>query len=118
MNLKLEKVWEHTKIRLGDNTTIVKEIYEIGHYEVERTTETYEDATTKEWFRTGRDTAAEFIPEIDFQSDPAETPESEFVVITPGRWTLTAKELEQLIAGYQEALDVVRILTEAFIKRG
>lgn len=113
--MELKKVGEWTKIRLGDNTVIVKEVFEIGHYEIERTTETYEDGTQKEWFRTARDTDAEFCPEIEFQSVGGER---EFVAITPGSWEVTVDELKQLIAGYQEALEAIGVLTEAFIKKG
>lgn len=118
MKLELVKVYERNKINMGLNIITIKEAYEIGGYEVDHITKIYEDGSQYESFRIGVDIDQEYLPEITYEYDPGSSPEKRFLIMTKGYGELIPEEAEKMISGYQEAIEVVRILTEAFIMKG
>lgn len=109
--MELRKVDERTKISLVDNTTKTGITYEIGGYEVDQYITLYEDGSTWESFRVGRNIEEWYLPDLEFGNDGHS---KDFQIVTKAYGVLSPEEVKEVIKGYQEAIEVVRILTKEF----
>jgi hypothetical protein len=87
------------------------EIYEIGKYGVEVTTYENGDKYIRVFVTDRND---RYIPEI-YCTINRKSKAIEFSIQTSSYGSLSADEIKQVIAGYNEALEVVEILTKEFV---
>lgn len=103
MELKLENKMEHEDKKY--------ELFSIGSYEVEVTT--YNCGVQFFYTRVKR---GYYTPEICSRENIQGTLLG-FEIQTTAYGTLTAEEIKKVIAGYNEALEVVAILTAEFVSK-
>lgn len=109
--MELRKVDERTKISLVDNITKTGITYEIGGYEIDQYITVNEDGRKWESFRVGRNMDEWYLPDLEFGNDGYS---KDFQIVTKDYGVLTPEEVEEVIKGYQEAVEAVRILTKEF----
>lgn len=109
--LELRKISERNKIDLSDNTVYENITYEIGDYEVEHIITTFEDGTVWDRVQVNNPFDLDFIPQIYFE---AVGTDREFLVETKPYGELQIEDIKEIIDGYQQAIDVVEILTKEF----
>lgn len=98
------------------NVKYQRDSYTIGNYNVARDTKTYEDGKTYEQFEISANCEKRFIPTIYFHQSFFDGEEKEFKIQTTSYGSLSPAEIQEVINGYQEALEVVNILTDKFLK--
>lgn len=95
------------------NGSAVYKVYEISGYEV--TVEHFEFANGAvcDNVYVEKNYLDKYLPEIYFHS-LANNGKGEFKIQTTGYGTMTPAEIKQMIAKYEEAIDVVETLTKTF----
>lgn len=99
-----------------DNVKYQRDSYTIGSYNVARDTKTYENGITYEQFEIKANREKRFIPTIYFYQSIFDGEEKEFKIQTTSYGSLSPAEIQEVIDGYQEALEVVNSLTDKFMK--
>lgn len=94
--------------------------YRIGNYVVYRFLHHYNNGTTYENFEIQANPEINFLPDIYYNKYSIKgndfVQSREFKIQTSSYGSLHPAEIQQIIDGYKEALDVVNILTEKFLK--
>lgn len=98
------------------NVKYQRDSYAIGNYNVARDTKTYENGRTYEQFEISANCEKRFIPTIYFHQSFFDGEEKEFKIQTTSYGSLSPAEIQEVIDGYQEALEVVKTLTNEFMK--
>lgn len=88
------------------------EIYEIGKYTVRKLI--YSDGFSS--IDIGRKERADYLPEI-YCRDDIEGNILDFEIQTTSYGSLSAEETQKMIAGLEEAVEVVNILTDNFLRK-
>ena len=90
--------------------------YELGRYKVDKYIATYETGyvykriiVSVPW-----EERENYIPEIYYEDDYYGTHTPRFEIQTAAYGALSPEEIAKVIAGYQEALEAVKILTKEF----
>lgn len=92
--------------------------YRIGNYVVFREMSFYNTGSIFDRIQVIQNREVDYIPEIYFNYDIfGEKDTREFKIQTTSYGSLSPEEIQKVIAGYNEALEVVNILTEKFIKQ-
>lgn len=110
------KFIEHKEAQ-DENGRYERDIYIVENYQVIRDLSIYESGKTHERFAINPNREMEYIPEIYFNYDifgDADT--REFRIQTTSYGSLSPADIQKVIAGYNEAVEVVSILTEKFLK--
>ena len=110
------KFIEHKEAQ-EEKTKYERDIYEFGNYQVIRDLSIYESGKTHERFSVNPNRKMDYLPEIYFNYDifgDADT--REFRIQTTSYGSLSPADIQKVIAGYNEAVEVVSILTEKFLK--
>lgn len=105
------KTLELVKIFEDDNYR--SEVYVIGSYEVIRYIKTYENG--EKYISYSFRCDDEFIPELFYQNNKWKNKENCFVISTTTYGALDAENIKKVVAGYEEALEVVETLTKQFL---
>lgn len=96
--------------------------FKIGRYEVVRSVfkkRDRKDEELKKWFvsysvfKNSKYGDIRYLPEIYWEGEPL-SKEDRFVINTTSYGALGVEEIEKVIDGYQEAVEVVKILTKNF----
>lgn len=91
--------------------------YRIGNYVVFRELSLYKTGSTFERIQVIQNREVDYIPEIYFNYDIfGEKDAREFKIQTTSYGSLSSEEIQKVIAGYNEALEVANILTDKFLK--
>lgn len=115
--MELIKVDERTRIDLKSGSTCEAETYKIGRYEVEHFVTTYESGVVIESIYVNGEFKAEYLPDIQYYDDWFNEGANKcFKIQTTAYGALNPEEIKKVIAGYNEAMEVVAILTEKFCK--
>lgn len=94
-----------------------RDLYEIGNYQVIRDLSIYESGKKHERFEVRGNREMEYLPDIYFNySIFGDDDEREFKIQTTSYGSLTPDEIQQVIDGYKEAVEVVNVLTDRFLK--
>lgn len=92
--------------------------YRIGNYVVFRELSVYNTGTTFESFGIRANREVDFLPDIYYNynlfDDDGRT--REFKIQTTSYGSLYPNEIQQVIDGYKEAVEVVNVLTDKFLK--
>lgn len=112
--MELVKVNEKTKIDVRTGTIYECTCYELGQYEVDHKVKTRDGEVISDRVEVCRDWTRKFLPQIDFEEDYYGTGHRVFTVRTSGFTELEAEDIREAIAGLQEALEAVEILTKQF----
>lgn len=113
------KLAEH-KMKIEDGKTYFADAWTLGnHYYVERFTTVYPDGS--KWTRICvsteyKDARENYIPDIYYQEDWYGEHDPKFEIQTSAYGSMNPEEIKKVIAGYQEAIEAVEILTKEFIK--
>ena len=113
--IKLELIKEN--VAEHENVKMAVRAYKIGAYEVE--VEEYEfsnGAGHNRQIRIRKDFREEYMPDIYHYWRTFGEEIEEFKIQTTSYGTLKPDEIKKVIAGYEEALAITEILTEAFCK--
>lgn len=111
--MKLEKILEKSK-RFDDHLTTL-ENYTLGAYDISKFVNTYDAGYTLTSFTIRANGLDRYMPEISYDDGIWGNGEKKFEIQTTAYGAMKADEIEKVIAGYQEAVEVVRILTKEFI---
>lgn len=111
--MKLELVKEIKKEEKTCKAT--HKVFRISEYTVEVSNYEYTDSGY-EMITVKKDYNAEFLPDVYFISGAFGSDEKEFKIQTSSYGVLSPEDIQKVIKGYETALEVVAILTEAFIK--
>lgn len=114
--MELIKVDERTRIDLESGRTCEAETYKIGRYEVDHYVVTYEDGDGYERICVSGEWKAEYLPDIQYEDGRWGEEKKCFKIQTTAYGALNPEEIKKVIAGYNEAMEVVAILTEKFCK--
>lgn len=90
--------------------------YTIGNYKIIKDTTIYKNGKTFEQFDINKNCEKRFIPTICFYESLFDGEKKEFKIQTTSYGSLYPAEIQEVIDGYQEALEVVNILTDKFMK--
>ena len=118
MKMELVKINERTKTDEENGVTYIGTEYSIGDYQVERIEKHYKDGEMVENIHVSaswEDRNEKFLPEIYFNDDWFGTKKKHFDIQTSSYGALAPEEIEKVIAGYQQAVEVVETLTDKFI---
>lgn len=111
------KFIEHKEAQ-DNNGRYERDIYVIGNYQVIRDLSIYESGKTHERFGINPNREMDYIPEIYFNySIFGDDNEREFKIQTTSYGSLSAVDIQKVIDGYNEAVEVVNILTDKFLKQ-
>lgn len=105
----MEKKYEDGELRTRDE-------YEIGHYKVAWVKCFYAEDGSENYENIQVFTADEYMPEIDYHDNFWSKEKPEFKIQTCAYGSKGVDEIEKIISGYQEAVEVVKKLTERFIE--
>ena len=102
--------------KIDDKKLAIWDSFEIGSYKVERVYKRLHDDGT-ELFNYGIESNEEFAPRI-YYVEPWEEDGTKpcFKIQTTSYGALEPSEIQKVIAGYQEAVEVVEVLTNTFLK--
>lgn len=114
MALELVKIDERTKIKLQGGIVYEATFYEIGRYQVEHYVKTLESGKVFDRVNVCPDWTEEYLPEIEFDDEYEGHEWRRFYIQTASYGPLEPDDIREVVAGYQEALEVVEVLTEAF----
>ncbi|NDO19458.1 hypothetical protein FMM68_07285 [Lachnospiraceae bacterium MD329] len=109
------KLIEHNEA-CENNVKYQSDCYTIGNYKIIKDTTIYENGKTFEQFDINKNCEKRFIPTICFYQNFVDGEEKEFKIQTTSYGSLSPAEIQEVIDGYQETLEVVNILTDKFIK--
>lgn len=101
--------YEITLVKFKEEDGRKYELYQIGKYEV--TITTYSDGCSFANIR--KDHSERYLPEIYAREDRTITG---FEIQTTSYGALPVEEISKVIAGLEEAMEVVKVLTEKFAK--
>ena len=91
--------------------------YQIGAYEVDVVDYNFEDkANDYRSISVQKDFYADFLPEIFFYGIHFGEVKNEFKIQTTSYGAMDPEGIKKVIAGYEEAMQIVEVLTEAFCK--
>lgn len=111
------KFIEH-KEALKENAKYERDIYEIGNYRVIRDLSIYESGRVHESFDVSANREKEYLPDIYFDSNIFDNNcKKEFKIQTTAYGALSTTKILQVVNGYDEALEIVNILTNKFLKQ-
>lgn len=111
------KFIEH-KEALKENTKYEKDVYQIGNYSVAKETTIYQSGNKFECFYVVGDRNIEYLPDIYFNQNIFDNNDvKDFKIQTTSYGSLSPEEIQKVIAGYNEAVKVVNILTNKFLKQ-
>lgn len=88
-------------------------VYEIGCYEVYVTT--YKNCDFRMISVVNKDRSVDFIPDIYYEDGVFGNGEKKFKIQTISYGALDAAEIQEFIAGYNMAIEVVDVLTKEFL---
>lgn len=112
--MELVKVSDKTKIDISTGSVYETTFYELGGYEVEHRVKTRDGEVVRDRVIVERDWTRKYLPQIDFDENYYGTGHRVFTARTMGFGELDADEIREAIAGMQEALEAVEILTKQF----
>lgn len=113
--MELKKIYSDAHETEG--TRYEEACYKIGeHYEALHEVTTFKSGKKLERFRikSNGSSWSNYLPDIEFWDGTWGDEPGSFKIQTPAYGALSMEETQKLIEGYQEALEVARILTEAF----
>lgn len=91
--------------------------FKVGRYFVRRTISPMSDGEVWTRIQVQGDRDAEYLPPIQYDDDVwSDNPNPRFEIQTTAYGAKGVEDIEKVIAGYQEALEVVNLLTEKFLK--
>ena len=114
--LELIKINEETKIDLQHNTTKEWTEYRIGRYTVDHIVYTNENGYSTTRISVTKDWDSEYLPTIYYENMFDSDEDKYFTIQTTAYGAKKPDEIKYIMAGYQEAIEVVKVLTENFIK--
>ena len=95
-----------------------KDEFTLGkHYKVERYISRYEDGDVRKRICVHlslKDERDNYIPKIYYEDDFFGTSKPRFEIQTTAYGSMNPEEIKKVIAGYQEAIEAVEILTKNF----
>ena len=91
--------------------------YRIGNYVVFREMSFYNTGSTFERIQVIPNREVDYIPEIYYDYSLFGDVVRSFKIQTTSYGSLSPEDIQKVIAGYNEALEIVNILTEKFIKQ-
>lgn len=113
---------KHLTFKGTDRTTdehgqYITEQYEYGQYIIYRTVYFWTTGRTDTSFSVNPVSRDNYIPEIFFEGRSCihKDRQPEFKIQTTAYGSKRPEEIEKVIAGYQQAIELVKILTEAFL---
>lgn len=110
------KFIEHNEAQ-EEKTKYERDIYEIGNYRVIRDLSIYESGRVYESFDIRPNRELEYIPDIYFNNRLfGDDFAKEFKIQTTAYGSMSPEIIQQIIEGYKEAIEVVNILTDKFLK--
>lgn len=110
------KFIEHNEAQ-EEKTKYERDIYEIGNYRVIRDLSIYESGRVYESFDVRANRELEYLPDIYFNNRLfGDDFEKEFKIQTTAYGSMSPDIIQQIIEGYKEAIEVVNILTDKFLK--
>lgn len=110
MKLKLIDTKELNCSQIG---IVAREYYEIGGYKV--ITDTYDSGFIS--VNITRKNGNKYLPLIYGEYDLEECTLCKFVIQTTSYGSLEIDEIEDVIKGFEQAIEVVKILTEKFVRQ-
>jgi len=100
-----------------NNGKYERDIYEIGNYQIIRDLSIYKSGKTHERFGVNPNREKDYVPEIYFNYDIfGDDKAREFKIQTTSYGSLSPADIQRVIDGYKEAVEVVNILTDKFLK--
>ena len=107
---------EHKECR-EENTKYERDIYEIGNYQVIRDLSIYESGNKHERFEVRPNRKVDFLPDIYYNySIFGDDNQRDFRIQTTSYGSLPTEDIQKVIDGYKEAVEVVNVLNERFLK--
>lgn len=107
---------EH-RAKVTDAGMMTSDDFRVGRYFVRRTGRPMEDGTIWTNITVNKDNEARFLPDVYYEDDWfSDDPKPCFKIQTTAYGALEAEDIEKVIAGYNEALEAVKMLTARFIK--
>lgn len=102
--------------KAADGNLYRTEEFTLGErYEVEVYDTTYESGTAiRKIYVEAMDRNDRYLPEIYYRADIFGKREPGFKIQTTAYGSLGIEDIQKVIAGYQEAIEAVKVLTEAF----
>ena len=89
--------------------------FRVGRYEVDQTTVTFVDGESYTIIRVAGDWNERYLPEIYYCDGPMYE-KAHFRIQTTSYGWLEPEEIKEVIAKYQEAVEVVEVLTKEFCR--
>lgn len=108
MALKLD-LMEHV-MQVEGGEIYIEDHYTIGSYKVVRDRVQYKSGNVYEHFSLM--SAKEYAPQIVYRRRE----DVKFLIQTTAYGAMTVGEIEEIISGYQEAVEVVEVMTKTFCK--
>lgn len=99
--------------RQTDDCRITRDKFEIGDYKVDRYVKQYENFTFVNFSVIG-DRSNEYLPGIEYRDNYFEGKKPEFRIQTTAYGALGLEDIEKVMEGYKQAVEVVKILTLNF----
>lgn len=95
-----------------------RDVYQIGNYSVAREITIYQSGNTFERFHIVGDRNIEYLPDIYFNQNIFDNNDvKEFKIQTTAYGSLSPEHIHKIIQGYAEAVEVVNILTDNFLRK-
>lgn len=109
------KLIEHNEA-CENNVKYQNDCYTIGNYKIIKEIAIYESGKTVEQFEIRKNREKDFLPDIYCNPRFSKGKIEGFKIQTTSYGSLSPAEIQEVIDGYQETLEVVNILTDKFIK--
>lgn len=102
---------EHN-MKIEDGIVYTADTFDCGNYTIER----YAQNGKVTNIYVDKDESVEYLPTVSYRCRWTGNEDPEFVIQTTAYGAKPVGEIEKVIAGYQEAVEVVKILTKNFLK--
>lgn len=111
------KFIEHKEAQ-EDNIKYERDVYQIGNYSIAREMTIYQSGNTFERFHIIKDRNIEYLPDIYFNQNIFDNNDvKDFKIQTTSYGSLSPEDIQKVIDGYNEAVKVVNVLTDIFLKQ-
>lgn len=103
---------EKTLMDLERGRTYEGHYYQMGHYKIDHIVTTFDCGESYDRVRITTDGHERFLPDIYWEDEDIDGRCGGFKIQTTAYGALEPEDIQKVIAGYQEALEVIQLLEE------